>query len=93
MTEVHEPETREQITRETDTSKSSPLPFVQPLLFADVLLEADSTEKWRRKLSALSSITLQCLVLGVVLVLPLMFTEAPSRGHRSMKWEKNIHIA
>jgi periplasmic protein TonB len=75
MTEVHEPETREQVTRETDTSKSSPLPFDQPLLFADVLLEVDSAEKWRRKLSAVSSITLQCLVLGVVLVVPLMFTQ------------------
>jgi protein TonB len=74
MTEVHEPEILELVIRETDTSKSSPLPIVQPLLFADVLLELDSTEKWRRKLSALSSITLQCLVLGVVLVVPLMFT-------------------
>jgi periplasmic protein TonB len=76
LTEVHEPEIQEQVTRETDTSRSSPRLFVPPLLFADVLLEVDSTEKWRRKLSAVSSITLQCLVLGVVLVVPLMFTEA-----------------
>jgi protein TonB len=76
MTEVHEPEIREQITSETDPAKSSPLPLVQPLPFTDVLLEVDSSEKWRRKLSALSSITLQCLMLGVVLVVPLMFTEA-----------------
>jgi protein TonB len=79
MTEVHEPEIREQNTRQTGISKSSPRRFVQPLLFADVLLEVDRTEKWRRKLSTLSSITLQCLALGVVLAVPLMFTEALPR--------------
>ncbi len=75
MTEVHEPEIQEQVTRETDTSKSSPRPFVPPLLFADVLLELDSAEKRRRKWSAVSSITLQCLLLGLALVVPLMFTQ------------------
>src|SRR5271165_4606922 len=47
-----------------------------PSFFANVLLEVDATEKRRRKWSAISTIILQALFLGAVLMVPLMFTEA-----------------
>src|SRR5450631_637580 len=76
MIEVHEPETSEQPVLEVETPESMLAPFVGPALFADVLLEPDSAERGRRKWSALSSIALQCLLIGVALAVPLMFTEA-----------------
>jgi periplasmic protein TonB len=51
-------------------------PVAAPSLFADVLLEVDSTEKRRRKWAAISTILLQTLFVGAVLMVPLMFTEA-----------------
>jgi protein TonB len=76
MIEVHEPETSERPVFELETPKSTLAPFVGPALFADVLLEPDNEERGRRKWSALSSIALQCLLIGVALAVPLMFTEA-----------------
>jgi protein TonB len=51
-------------------------PIESPPLFGDVLLEVDSTEKRRRKWAAVSTIVLQTLLVGAVLIVPLMFTEA-----------------
>jgi protein TonB len=51
-------------------------PVAAPSLFADVLLEVDSTEKRRRKWAAISTVLLQTLFVGAVLMVPLMFTEA-----------------
>jgi periplasmic protein TonB len=76
LMEVHEPEIQEKPEAKESALKLSPPPFVPPVLFADVLLEVDSTERRRRKWSALSSIVFQCLMLATALILPLMFTEA-----------------
>jgi protein TonB len=52
-------------------AKASPRP-----LFSDSLLESELRERRRRGLATTVSFTLQCALLGVLLVLPLMFTEA-----------------
>ena len=58
-------------------SRKAPTSPIEPqLLFADVLLEVDSAEKRRRKWAAASTIVLQALFVGAVLIVPLMFTEA-----------------
>jgi periplasmic protein TonB len=44
-------------------------------LFADVLLESGSPERARRKVAASLSFALQCMVIGMVLLIPLMYTE------------------
>ncbi|MGA9041426.1 MAG: energy transducer TonB [Terriglobales bacterium] len=72
LMEVQEQENREQI--QPDREMLAPLP-ASPPLFADVLLEPDGTEKRRRKWAAVTSITFQCVLLGVVLIVPLMFTD------------------
>lgn len=50
--------------------------IVEPIFFSSVLLEVDSTEKRRRRWSAISSVVFQGLLLGTLLIIPLMFTEA-----------------
>lgn len=76
LTEVRGPEIRESVRHEVTLSKPPARPPVYPTLFADVLLEVDSAEKSRRRWSAASSIVFQCVLLGLILVIPLMFTEA-----------------
>jgi protein TonB len=73
---TRELETHEQPVIEKDPGKLPPPTFLPATFFADVLLEEDSTEKRRRKWSAFSSVVLQCMLLGVALLVPLMFTEA-----------------
>ena len=55
LMEVHEPEIHELSAEEKSSGKLPPPQFAPAILFADVLLEADSTEKRRRRWSALSS--------------------------------------
>lgn len=50
--------------------------IVQPFLFSSVLLEVDSLGKRRRRWAAISSVAFQSLILGTLLIIPLMFTEA-----------------
>jgi periplasmic protein TonB len=45
-------------------------------LFSDSLLDAGEQERKRRKFAAMFSFTVQCLVIGTLIVVPLMFTEA-----------------
>ena len=75
--ELHEPETK--------TGKSVPAPLyikqnvavaMPRTFFADVLLEVDGKDKRRRKWAATSSVLIQCAVLGLLLLVPLFFTEA-----------------
>jgi len=74
--EVHEPSVAEQsVARVAVHPSSSPKNFA-PTLFADVLLEPDRAEKQRRKWSAVTSIILQSVLVGVALIVPLLFTEA-----------------
>jgi periplasmic protein TonB len=46
------------------------------LLFSDSLLDSSLSERRRRSLATTLSIVLQCMVIGVLLILPLMFTQA-----------------
>jgi protein TonB len=80
VTDLHEPEVLQEVQK-----KGVPRPeaveatFVEPLspgFFSDVLLEADSATKHRRRWATTSSVIVQSLILGVLLIVPLMFTEA-----------------
>ena len=51
-------------------------PFPQTTLFEDSLLEASGVERGRRMWAAVLSFVFQCFVLGLILIVPLMFTEA-----------------
>jgi protein TonB len=75
QTEIESPKTEKQAWQVRAGRSSIPPLAAQPL-FADVLLEVDIAEKGRRKWAAISTILLQSLLLGAVLIVPLMFTEA-----------------
>jgi periplasmic protein TonB len=47
----------------------------QKVLFEDSLLEASGGQRKRRTLATLFSIVLQCLLLGVLILIPLWFTD------------------
>lgn len=49
---------------------------LQPVLFSDVLLESAAPEQRRRGLATTLSFIFQCVVIGLLLIIPLMFTEA-----------------
>jgi protein TonB len=49
-------------------------------LFSDSLLDESGTEKTRKAFSATFSFMLQCVFLGVLLLIPLLFTEALPKG-------------
>ena len=51
-------------------------PLPERLLFAQSLLDAGEQERKRRKFAAMFSFTFQCLVIGILVIVPLMFTEA-----------------
>ena len=63
-------------SRTESASGMSAAPVVQPTFFSSVLLEVNSTEKRRRRWAGISSAALQSLMLGTLLIMPLMFTEA-----------------
>src|SRR5579863_570161 len=46
------------------------------VMFSDSLLESGSPEKKRRTWTTMLSFSFQCLLIGMMVVLPLMFTEA-----------------
>ena len=48
-------------------------------LFAHVLLDSDTPEKKRRSFATVLSFMFQCLVVGVLLIVPLMFTDVLPR--------------
>jgi len=77
LAEVHEQDLLERLHEEVSRKTPPPTaPHAGPGFFANVLLEVDSTERRRRKWSAVSSLLLQTLMLGSLLIIPLMFTEA-----------------
>jgi protein TonB len=45
-------------------------------MFSDSILEADSPEKKRRTWTTMVSFSFQCVLIGMLVILPLMFTEA-----------------
>jgi len=75
-TEVRGPEVKKPV-QERDPRLAPPSPPQVQLehLFSDVLLESNDLQRHRRTLSAVLSFVVQCLVLGVLLVVPLLFTD------------------
>ncbi len=79
--EIQEPGTREELpalppdirVRELKPAK---IAFPARTLFSDCLLESEARERTRRSLATTLSIILQCVVVGIMLIVPLMFTEA-----------------
>lgn len=67
--EVHERET------EGQAATVGPLAVTELPLFADVLLEPSGPQRRVRKTAAVVSFTVQCLLIGVTLLIPLMFTD------------------
>ncbi len=79
-TEVREPEVQKPVkVRRPPQAPPSSIPAPEGPLFADVLLEISSQQRRRRSLATVLSIAFQCSLLGCVLILPLMFTEALPR--------------
>ena len=50
-------------------------PLPQRPLFADSLLDSGEQERTRRKFAAMFSFTFQCLVIGTLVIVPLMYTD------------------
>jgi periplasmic protein TonB len=75
-TEIREPEVKKPVGMERPRQMPPPTPQVRAeRLFSDVLLETNDLQRHRRTLSAVLSFVVQCLVLGVLLIVPLMFTD------------------
>lgn len=53
-----------------------PSPVSQHVMFSDSLLDVASPQGRRRSVATTVSFTVQCILLGVLVILPLMFTEA-----------------
>ena len=83
--EVREPESKGGVRLETPVwAPPKPALVKSPRvperpLFADTLQDAEKSERNRRKFATVFSLILQGLLLGVLLILPLMFTEALPR--------------
>ena len=81
LIEIHEPEIREELhTPEPVIYGYEPELEEQPIparvLFSDSLLESGARERKRRSFATTISFAFQCVLLGVMLIVPLMFTEA-----------------
>jgi protein TonB len=79
-TEVREPEVSREVHAAVEPWRlpkvlSSPIQVPERPMFADALLETNGLQRRRRGTAAVLSFVLQCLLLGVMLVVPLMFTE------------------
>src|ERR1017187_10211845 len=75
-TETREPEVRKLVVVERPRQVTPPdLQLLTDRLFGDVLLETSDLQRHRRTWSALLSFVVQCLLLGVLLIVPLMFTD------------------
>jgi len=82
-TEVWEPqvEDRVQVRGPARVLRMQPMPQLPRLLsqrplFADSLLDSGDQERHRRRFATALSFTFQCILIGVLLIVPLTFTEA-----------------
>ncbi|HEX3741539.1 MAG TPA: energy transducer TonB [Terriglobales bacterium] len=82
LLEIEEPQIKQPMTpaeatvvAAQQTSSPSPKP-PERSLFSDSLLESAAVEQRRRGLATTFSFAFQCVVIGILLILPLMFTEA-----------------
>jgi periplasmic protein TonB len=80
-TEVREPQVEERVrvweaARVPRTQEVLQIPQLlgQRPLFADSLLDSGKQERTRRRYAAVLSFTFQCLLIGALLIVPLMFT-------------------
>ena len=75
---IDQKEAADTCTCEAEIGCDSALPDVASadLLFSDSLLESSLPERRRRSLATTISIVFQCVVIGALLILPLMFTQA-----------------
>jgi len=75
-TEVRKPEVKKPVQVRDPRRVPPSAPEVQvEQFFSDVLLETSGLQRRRRTLSAVLSFVVQCLLLGVLLIVPLMFTD------------------
>jgi periplasmic protein TonB len=76
-TEVHEPEVKKPVA-EKPKSQAFPSPQTAAArpLFSDCLLESGGVKHGRFTVATLFSFVFQCLLVGVAILMPLMFTEA-----------------
>jgi protein TonB len=79
-TEVREPQVENPIyvqepVRVPQAPAIPPMPGTGRPLFADSLLDASQQERKRRKFAAMLSFTVQCLAIGTLIIVPLMFTD------------------
>src|SRR5436305_243410 len=79
VTEVHEPEVETPVEIPEPAPQWVRQPESARPMFADSLLEATGFQRRRRGVAAVLSFVIQCLLIGVALVIPLMFTEALPR--------------
>ena len=78
VTEVTQPQVKdlEKPALAPWTPTALPLPQRQRTLFADSLLESGPPDRRRRGFATTFSFVFQCVLLGILAILPLMFTEA-----------------
>jgi periplasmic protein TonB len=74
-TEIKGPEVKLEVVERPKQVPSPALQMRSERLFSTVLLETNDLQRHRRTLSAVLSFVIQCLVLGVLLIVPLMFTD------------------
>ena len=77
--EVRQPEIKPRVRSVQPWTVARPSQIPMDRLFTSVLLEPTGTQRRRRTFSAILSLVFQCLLLGVILIVPLMFTEALPR--------------
>ncbi|MGD1024198.1 MAG: energy transducer TonB [Candidatus Sulfotelmatobacter sp.] len=76
-TEVHEPEVKKPVEERPKSQISASLQTAETRpLFSDCLLESGGVKHGRFTAATLFSFILQCLLVGVAILMPLMFTEA-----------------
>jgi protein TonB len=75
-TVVEDERVEEQLEQRSTTDATRFVPLArQKALFEDSLLEASGGQRKRRTWATLLSIVLQCLLVGVLIVIPLLFTD------------------
>ena len=84
-TETREPEVRPSVqagdARRQDPQQAPPRVWqIEERFFNDVLLESSGPQRKRRTFAAILSFIVQCLVVGILLIVPLMFTDVLPPG-------------
>ena len=76
-TEVKEPEIKKPVgVGRTSQVPPAPQQVAARPMFADSLLESGGVKRGRRTVATVISFIIQCGLLGVAILIPLMFTEA-----------------